>query len=637
MPQQQTITARDGTILDAGVVNLAKAMRTVESNNNYNSRGKSGEFGAFQWMPDTWQKHAQMAGVDPNDRSPVNQDKVAYKVIEARKKAGLTPEQIVSEWNSGKANAFAQGHRGVNSLGVAFDTPAHVQKVIAEFQKNKGTTPPQQVAEPVNPDSLKADLLKRKEQFSRSQERVEAGEISPERGLLRAAGAGAGALGDVGMRALSAVTPDVIGEPLAQAARQVAQNALGSTVGKAVTPLVQKFAQKYPEATQDIKDVANIAGVVPIGFGGGVAAKASAKSTGKALTGIAERSAEKQVSGLAKDYADIFGTRSPLRGRVDRAAQKGRDLSTFLAEKAKGINGAKLEVDSDGNVDPTKLIAKNEEDVQTLYQARKDLLKQYPEQADVEKFRELALKSADTAENRGKAIVGELQNDINGIFDQLKMSFGDRVPLEVLQDIKIAQRLESKAFNALKPKRDRFSNANYIVSDTARKYIEDITQNPLVREVNDLIGAHLEADDLLERIKIGGAKVKGGRLGKYAGMGIGAMIGGAAESMAGPLLGGLAGNYAVGLILKNQVSGPLRNFLLKKIEVESPEVYKKIQDFIGAEELRRSQMLQLPAEGQSSFREPTIYGNESGLGSPSLQEAIDAAPAQKGLIKPPRR
>lgn len=636
MPQQNsttTVYAKDGTPLDAGIVNLTKAMRKVESRDNYNiglagnRPGLSGEIGAYQWTPQTWQKHAQMAGINPADISPVNQDKVAYKVVEQYKKQGYTPEQIVSMWNAGegKPNAYAENWRGRNSMGVAYDTPAHVKKVMAEFQRLKGTT-----AAPK--EGIGTDIAKRVEQYKRGQADVESGIISPERGMLRTAGAVAGGVGDAAFRALSALTPDAIGEPAMQIAGEQIGKVIQSPVGQFATQKFQKLEEEKPQVAQDIRDVGNIAGVVPFGVGAGITGAAAKQGVKSSI----EKAAARQVSGLAEDYAEALGTRAPLRGRVQRAEEKGKDLPTFLAEKAQGPDGVKLEVDSDGRVDATKLASKNESDLQGLYKLRSDLLKQYPETGDIEEFRKLALKAADSTQNKGKAIVGELQNEVNTIFDSFKASFGERIPLEVLQDIKIQQRFESKAFNALKPKRDRFSNANYIVSDAARKYIEDITKNPLVREVNDIIGTHLDADDLLERIKSGGLIVKGGRLGKTSATLLGGLVGTAAESALGPLVGGVLGNQLAGMLLKNRLSGPLRNVLLKKLQTEAPDVYKKVEDFIGAEELRRSQMLQLPAAGQSSFKDPTIFGREKGPGSTSLQEAVDAE-GIKGLLKPFKR
>lgn len=625
--------------VDRDALNLARSIGIAESGGggkpNYNAKGDKGtSWGAYQFQPGVFEARAQTYGLNPSDRSPENQDKVQYAWTKAQKDKGYQPWEIASMHNAGEGRPDAwKNHKGFNQkLGVSYDTPAYVSKVKQSYlqMQQQSQSQPQQ---PINPDSLQGDLQKRKEQFQAGQADVQSGAISPARGLLRAAGAGAGAVGDTAMRAVSAIVPDEIGAPAMEYAGGKIQGAMESPIGSMAVGAWKGLEEKKPQVAQDIRDVANLAGVTPIGFGG----KVAAQQAGKAASKVAERSAKKQLSGLAADYAEVLGTRSPLRARVDRASQKGRDLASFLAEKARGTTGAKLEVDADGNVDASKLVARNEEDLQGLYKLRADLLKQYPETGDIEALRGMALKASDSAQNKAKGIVGELQKEVNNVFDSLKGSYGERLPLELLQDIKIAQRLESKAFNALKPKRDRFSNSNYLVSDAAKRYIEDITKNPLVREINDVIGEHLDADDLLERISIGGAKVKGGRLGKYSLAGIGALAGTAAESAISPVLGGMVGHYIAGKMLQNQLSGPLRNFILNRVKAERPDIYKQVEDFIGADELRKSQMLQLPAAGQSSFQDPKMFVTPSGKASSSLQEAVDATgPTPKGLVPAPQ-
>lgn len=147
----QPIVAADGTLLDPSVVNLAKAIKQTESSGNYNAKGGSGEFGAYQWMPGNFQANAQkylgISNADPSD--PVLQDKVAYAEILSMKQAGLTPQQIASAWNAGQANknaytgTFASGAPsvGTNAEGVKYNVPAYVSKVMTNFQKVKASSP----------------------------------------------------------------------------------------------------------------------------------------------------------------------------------------------------------------------------------------------------------------------------------------------------------------------------------------------------------------------------------------------------------------------------------------------------------------------------------------------------------------
>lgn len=135
----QTITASDGTQLDAGVVNLARAIRQQESSGNYNAVGDAGtSHGAYQWQPGNFQSAAQKYGLNPNDFSPINQDKVAYHQILDYKNQGYTPEQIASLWNSGKPDPTGNvGTTTINGQQVHYDTPGYVNNVMNYFQQYK--------------------------------------------------------------------------------------------------------------------------------------------------------------------------------------------------------------------------------------------------------------------------------------------------------------------------------------------------------------------------------------------------------------------------------------------------------------------------------------------------------------------
>lgn len=151
--QPQQVQASDGTPLDPSVVALAKATRDVESQGNYNAKGKSGEHGAYQWMPGNFENDAKKYGLDPLDFSPVNQDKVAYQSMLADKKSGLTPEQIASKWNSGDPNAYTKPHTGTNAQGVSYDTPGYVKKVVDNYTNYKDQYLQNNTTQPQTPTS----------------------------------------------------------------------------------------------------------------------------------------------------------------------------------------------------------------------------------------------------------------------------------------------------------------------------------------------------------------------------------------------------------------------------------------------------------------------------------------------------
>lgn len=138
--------------MDPQVIALAKAIRQTESNNNFTQAGKSGEFGAYQWMPDTWKAHAKTALGDENaEMTPSNQNAVAYVTIKQWRDQGLNPAQIAAKWNSG-SEANWESKVGTNAKGVAYDVPAYVKKVTDAYQMFK----PQGGANPLGVQSAQA-------------------------------------------------------------------------------------------------------------------------------------------------------------------------------------------------------------------------------------------------------------------------------------------------------------------------------------------------------------------------------------------------------------------------------------------------------------------------------------------------
>jgi len=119
---------------NATVDDIANAIKQIESNNDYTRKGASGEFGAYQFMPATWNSWSQEYARNVLQKSmkleqtPENQDAVAKFKIGQWLAQGLSPEQIASKWNSGDANAYLRNHMGTNAQGVAYDTVNHVEK-----------------------------------------------------------------------------------------------------------------------------------------------------------------------------------------------------------------------------------------------------------------------------------------------------------------------------------------------------------------------------------------------------------------------------------------------------------------------------------------------------------------------------
>lgn len=134
--------------LDPQAVNLAKAIRQQESGGNFTAKGKSGEYGAYQYTPETWASDSQKYGVNVSldQATPEQQNEVAYKKIKELKDQGYNVGQIASIWNSGKPDAYLDpNYKGVNKFGAQYDVPGYAKAVAENYQhfKSSGQQPDQ--------------------------------------------------------------------------------------------------------------------------------------------------------------------------------------------------------------------------------------------------------------------------------------------------------------------------------------------------------------------------------------------------------------------------------------------------------------------------------------------------------------
>jgi len=123
------------TEMDQDVVNLAKAVRQKESNNNFEAVGDNGTSrGAYQWQPATWKEHSTKTFGKEVEMTPENQNAVAYTIMKSWKDQGLNPAQIAAKWNSGKADGWETnvGRKKINGKWIVNGKP-HSEILILEI------------------------------------------------------------------------------------------------------------------------------------------------------------------------------------------------------------------------------------------------------------------------------------------------------------------------------------------------------------------------------------------------------------------------------------------------------------------------------------------------------------------------
>ena len=343
--QQETSTASS---LDPQVVNLAKAIRQTESGGNFSAKGKSGEFGAYQFTEPTWNVYAKKHGVDVplQQATPEQQNEVAYKQIKEWKDQGKNVGQIASLWNSGKEDAYLDtNYKGVNKMGVSYDVPAYAKSVALAYQTLKSGG--QVNADPNNPSSTaNATPVQPPEQQDGFLKSVAKGIIKPVATMVaRPIQLGAELLG-ASPETVNQTTKNIAGDfvaPVPQSGKDVVKDigraaetvALGLPVGSiakatgtGILAGVGSGLESKGTASEALKQGA-VGGA--LGLGGGLISKAlevlPTRLT-KGAFGLSDEEAQKMLQ------TKSIGTKNQLLAQSEKAVAQQKQEITGLIRKA---------------------------------------------------------------------------------------------------------------------------------------------------------------------------------------------------------------------------------------------------------------------------------------------------------------
>lgn len=338
--------------IDPTVKALVSALGEAETGTSspaaYQKRGASGEYGRYQFMPDTWNKYAGELGIPRKlEESTIeDQNRVAYHKIEQWKNQGYNPAQIASMWNAGEArpNAYRENWRGVNSQGVAYDTPAYAEKVSAAYQRLKGGSgfavpaapmTQQFEAAPVQPPSeapVQNFVQDAGDTAGKVGEKIATavgdtfeGKINPLSGLLRIGGGIATGITGLTDNVLSH-TPVVkdIYKGFNDIVGGAVEGAMNTDIGQSAVQGYQGFAQNHPELAGDLAAGGDILAAVPAFKGAGFIKNTATQGLDRAIYG----SAEKQVAQQMEDAA-----RRTIKGNQALESKYGNSLDVLLKDK----------------------------------------------------------------------------------------------------------------------------------------------------------------------------------------------------------------------------------------------------------------------------------------------------------------
>lgn len=358
IPTSPTSDATQNQQLDPTIVNMARAIKSVEtsgSSSSYTATGKSGEYGAYQFMPQTWSKLSQQyLGQDiPVQQASISQqNQVAYNYIKSLKDQGYNPAQVASIWNSGKPDPT--GNVGTNKYGAAYNTPQYVQSVVSAYNNFKSglNFPPQPtdstVGTPTQQNNTSTSILPNVGQIGSNlgqqlQGKAKdisqnigdiAAQLSGQKGsqgwwsdLLQTGGDIAGGIGDVINAGLQLV-PGV----------QAGENWVGGEIGKAadtqvgqqVVKAIKGFQQSNPELSKDIGAGFNIATAIPILKGLGAVKDVAMSGLGNALKDFGTNAIQKTFTDVAPSVSKagkaFFNNNPEVLGNLAKDITSG-DLS----------------------------------------------------------------------------------------------------------------------------------------------------------------------------------------------------------------------------------------------------------------------------------------------------------------------
>lgn len=120
---------------------LTHAIQQVETGGKQVS-GASGEFGAFQFMPATWNTISKQVNGSVLPQTPQNEFQTAQKKIQSLLAQGYTERQVGLIWNTSLGGSEKPLEiKGVNKKGVKYDSGAYANKVQSAFNGLNIPTP----------------------------------------------------------------------------------------------------------------------------------------------------------------------------------------------------------------------------------------------------------------------------------------------------------------------------------------------------------------------------------------------------------------------------------------------------------------------------------------------------------------
>lgn len=114
-------------------ISMAIAIKEKETLGNYYAKGKSGEIGAYQYMPKTYiALTKKYYGSTTIEATPEVQDTLAQKELTSLFDKGYSIYQVALIWNQGHPGKCS---KGINKYGAKFNSCDYAESIVKKMNK----------------------------------------------------------------------------------------------------------------------------------------------------------------------------------------------------------------------------------------------------------------------------------------------------------------------------------------------------------------------------------------------------------------------------------------------------------------------------------------------------------------------
>lgn len=672
--------------VDPKIKSLVQAIGSAETGlkstpQTYQQKGASGEFGRYQFMPETYKTYAQKYLGDSNAAPTVeNQNRIAYSFVKEKKDAGYNPAQIASMWNSGEGEpdaykgTFKTGtpSKGTNSLGVQYDVPGYAMRVSNYYRQFSGSqqqapTDLQTAQNQVQTGVTQEHGDNKPGYFSRVgsditglpgelRDTAKAGADEIQQGIeasrngedLKAIGKVALGIGRSGIGSAWDVLKTIF-SPISEAVAPVIQHTVDTIsdipsvqesamhgANAKILALKDKadaIAAKHPEVAQLFSDTYNLATTLAAETKGAPAAKSAVSDLGNVISDATKDAIKPIRTALEDKYVNTAKSDWERFGGDYTKTSKLLDQQEAMAKTGKV---------PDSFQDTPTFLAEQGISPQNIMENGKFSSTKAAEIADnltgsgVKPFEKMLNEQLDVVQQGQppvpidsirKAVADQINSLTHLVPEKIESMIRDANKSINAISRKYPEGITLKELNELKGKYWRDTKfdinkplqpqINYSIGTAMKNVIENRAGDANIKEMNGLLGNYYKSAKFLNGFGDRTIKLTGKQKIVRGAIKAGATILG--EKAFG-ISGGIGGYFlskSIANMLEN-ASNPLKEYILNNLEKTNPKAYEEAIKWLGKQERARNARLMLMPGGElGTDKNPIITPNKTGTPTPT--------------------